>query len=164
MGAFSGVHRDPRERIVSIAFYALARQSEVKGGDDAANAKWWAIDDIPQLAFDHDFILRQAMSRIRQDIHFEPIGFGLLEETFGIGDLQRLYESILGVHFDRRNFHKKMMQTGVLREVEDESGASDKMADLAERCGVMGRKRKLFCFDEESYNHMKESGSFRLEF
>lgn len=164
LGAFSGVHRDPRERIVSIAFYALARQSEVKGGDDAANAKWWAIDDIPQLAFDHDFILRQAMSRIRQDIHFEPIGFGLLEEKFGIGDLQRLYESILGVHFDRRNFHKKMMQTGVLREVEDESGASDKMADLAERCGVMGRKRKLFCFDEESYNHMKESGSFRLEF
>ena len=104
------------------------------------------------------------MSRIRQDIHFEPISFGLLEKKFGIGDLQRLYESILGVHFDRRNFHKKMMQTGVLREVEDESGASDKMADLAERCGVMGRKRKLFCFDEESYNHMKESGSFRLEF
>ena len=59
----------------------------------------------------------------------------------------------------------KMREAGkILREVEDESGASDKMADLAERCGVMGRKRKLFCFDEESYNHMKESGSFRLEF
>lgn len=164
LGAFSGVHRDPRERIVSIAFYALARQSEVKGGDDAAKAQWWAIDDIPQLAFDHDFILRQAMSRLRQDIHFEPVGFGLLDEQFTIGDLQRLYESILGVHFDRRNFYKKMLQTGVLKEVEDETASDGMVADLAEHCNVMGRKRKLFCFDQVNYSHMKEGGNFRLEF
>lgn len=118
LGAFSGVHRDPRERIVSIAFYALARQSEVHGGDDAAHARWWAIDDIPQLAFDHDYILRQAMNRIRQDIHFNPVGFDLLEEQFTIADLQRLYETILGVHFDRRNFYRKMLQTGILQEAE----------------------------------------------
>lgn len=120
LGTFSGVHRDPRERIISIAFYALARQSEVLGGDDAAYARWWSIDDVPQLAFDHDYILRQAMRRIRQDIHFEPIGFGLLEEEFTIADLQRLYESILGVHFDRRNFHRKMIQTGILQEADEE--------------------------------------------
>ena len=119
LGAFSGVHRDPRERIVSIAFYALARQSEVKAGDDAATARWWSINDIPQLAFDHDFILRQATQRIRQDIHFEPIGFGLLEEHFTIAELQRLYECILGVHFDRRNFYRKMLQTGILQEVDE---------------------------------------------
>lgn len=119
LGAFSGVHRDPRERIVSIAFYALARQSEVHGGDDAAHAHWWAINEIPQLAFDHDYILRQAMNRIRQDIHFEPVGFGLLEEYFTIADLQRLYECILGVHFDRRNFYRKMLQTGILQEVDE---------------------------------------------
>ena len=118
LGAFSGVHRDPRERIVSIAFYALARQSEVHGGDDAAHARWWAIDDIPQLAFDHDYLLRQAMNRIRQDIHFNPVGFDLLEEQFTIADLQRLYETILGVHFDRRNFYRKMLQTGILQEAE----------------------------------------------
>lgn len=120
LGAFSGVNRDPRERIVSIAFYVLARQSEVRGGDDAANARWWPIDEVPQLAFDHDYILRQAMRRIRQDIHFEPIGFGLLEEEFTIADLQRLYECVLGVRFDRRNFHRKMLQTGILQEVEEE--------------------------------------------
>lgn len=119
LGSFSGVNRDPRERVISIAFYSLARHSDVKGGDDAAKAKWWTIDDIPQLAFDHDYILRQAMKRIRQDIHFEPVGFDLLDEEFTIAELQRLYESILGVHFDRRNFYRKMLQTGVLEEVEE---------------------------------------------
>ena len=90
LGTFSGVNRDPRERVISIAFYSLARHSTVRGGDDAAKAKWWAIDDIPQLAFDHDYILRQAMKRIRQDIHFEPVGFDLLDEEFTIAELQRL--------------------------------------------------------------------------
>ena len=126
LGTFSGVNRDPRERVISIAFYSLARHSTVRGGDDAAKAKWWAIDDIPQLAFDHDYILRQAMKRIRQDIHFEPVGFDLLDEQFTIAELQRLYESILGVHFDRRNFYRKMLQTGVLEEVEEEEISSPK--------------------------------------
>ena len=123
LGTFSGVNRDPRERVISIAFYSLARHSAVRGGDDASKAKWWAVDDIPQLAFDHDYILRQAMKRIRRDIHFEPIGFDLLDEQFTIAELQRLYESILGVHFDRRNFYRKMLQTGVLQEAEEEEMA-----------------------------------------
>lgn len=119
LGTFSNVNRDPRERVISIAFYSLAKHSNVKGGDDAAKAKWWSIDDIPQLAFDHDYILRKAMKRIRRDIHFEPVGFDLLDNQFTMSELQRLYESILGVQFDRRNFYRKMLQTGVLDEVED---------------------------------------------
>lgn len=127
LGAFSGVNRDPRERIVSIAFYALARQSDVHGGDDAAGARWWPIGDIPQLAFDHDYILRQAMQRIRQDIHFEPVGFGLLADEFTVADLQRLYECILGVHFDRRNFYRKMLQTGILQEVDEDDARAERI-------------------------------------
>lgn len=120
LGVFSDIDRDPRERVISVAFYALAKSSEVRGGDDAAIAKWFAIDDVPHLAFDHDYILRQAMRKIKEDIHFEPVGFGLLDEEFTIADLQRLYEAILGVHFDRRNFHKKLLQTGILEEVEED--------------------------------------------
>ena len=120
LGVFSDIDRDPRERVVSVAFYALAKSSEVRGGDDAAIAQWFAIDDVPHLAFDHDYILRQAMRKIKEDIHFEPVGFGLLDEEFTIAELQRLYEAILGVHFDRRNFHKKLLQTGILEEVEED--------------------------------------------
>lgn len=153
LGAFSGVHRDPRERIVSIAFYVLARQSDVRGGDDAAKAKWWRVEDIPQLAFDHDYILRQAMSRIRQDIHFEPVGFGLLDELFTIADLQRLYESILGVHFDRRNFYNKMLKTGILQEVDEDEECGgpaartrriqDILRDVAPAPHFFGRNREM---------------------
>ena len=140
LGAFSAVNRDPRERVVTIAFYSLARQSEVRGGDDAASARWWAIGDVPQLAFDHDYILRQAMNRLRQDMHFEPVGFGLLDERFTIAELQRLYESILGIHFDRRNFYKKMLQTGILREVGGE-GAEEH---------YYGRRREMKMMDIDS--------------
>lgn len=127
LGAFSGVHRDPRERVVSVAFYALVQPSEVVGGDDASHAEWFAIEEVPQLAFDHDFILRKAMQQLRKDIYFEPIGFELLGNAFTMSELQRLYEAILGVRFDRRNFEKKMLQTGILQLAEEEY---DDIADV----------------------------------
>ena len=120
LGAFTGIHRDPRERVVSIAFYALVQPSEVTGGDDASQARWFPLDEAPQLAFDHDYILRKATQQLRKDIHFEPVGFDLLDNGFTMSELQRLYECILGVHFDRRNFEKKMLQTGILKP-EDET-------------------------------------------
>ena len=104
VGAFSDVNRDPRTRVITIAFYALAKKLTVQGGDDAAKAQWFSLNDVPRLAFDHDYILRKTMQKLRQDIHFEPIGFGLLEEEFSMSELQRLYEAILGVQFDRRNY------------------------------------------------------------
>ena len=207
LGTFTGINRDPRERVISIAFYSLSPDTEVHGGDDATNARWWPIDDIPQLAFDHDYILRQAMKRIRQDIHFEPVGFGLLREEFTMAELQRLYESILGIHFDRRNFYKKMLQTGILQEVSEtdspsyygnrremvsmdidnlfaDHAATDNgvprllMTQSLPDCDMYdettslhssprqqpGRKGKLFRFDKEGYDRMKEEGNFRLEF
>ena len=67
---FSDPHRDPRERVLSIAFLALVKIAEVKGGDDAAQAEWFSMDEIPQLAFDHDHILRMALDKLRERIHF----------------------------------------------------------------------------------------------
>lgn len=117
---FSEVNRDPRERVVTVAFFALVKQAEVKGGDDAARAQWFPIKDIPQLAFDHDNILRHAQRTLKERIHFEPIGFELMDEEFSMPDLQRLYEAIIEVKFDRRNFEKKMMQLGILDLIEPE--------------------------------------------
>lgn len=88
VGAFSDVDRDPRSRVITIAFYALAKKSFVQGNDDAAKAQWFALNEVPRLAFDHDLILRKALQKLREDIHFEPIGFDLLDKDFTIPELQ----------------------------------------------------------------------------
>jgi len=190
VGAFSDVNRDPRTRVITIAFYALAKKSEVQGGDDAAKAQWFALNEVPRLAFDHDYILRKTMEKLRQDIHFEPIGFGLLDEKFTIPELQRLYEAILGVQFDRRNFYKKILQTGIIDEVEDETtsrvsyyGERNEMRsmDIGALFGKMAkeshpsyptrsedesrrRKGTRFSFNKQRYDQLKEDNNFRLEF
>ena len=94
--AFSAPDRDPRERVISIPYFALVRLTDVKAGDDAAKAQWFPLDEIPPLAFDHDKMLREALKALRRMIHFEPIGVELLPENFTKTQLQSLYEAILG--------------------------------------------------------------------
>lgn len=161
LGAFTDVHRDPRGRIISVAFYALSRPTEVRGGDDASEARWFAINDVPRLAFDHDYILRKAMQQMRKDIHFEPIGFELLNKSFTMSELQRLYEAILGVRFDRRNFEKKMLQTEILQIVEDKEN-NDEL--FKQPTITPGRKGRKFSFNKENYDHLKQDNNFKLEF
>lgn len=148
---YSEPDRDPRERVITIAHYALVRIQEVKGGDDAAKAQWFPIDEVPQLAFDHDKILRDAMRKLRERIHFEPIGFELLPEKFTMRDLQILYESILGVKFDRRNFAKKMMHYELLNQLDETVRPTAK------------RDALLYSFNKENYELFKKKG-FQLEF
>ena len=69
LGAYTAVHRDPRERVISVVFYTLVSPAEVKGGDDARRAQWFPVGEVPQLAFDHDLILRDALQRLQGDIH-----------------------------------------------------------------------------------------------
>lgn len=148
---FSDPGRDPRERVISIAYLALVRTAEVEGGDDAAQARWFALDEVPQLAFDHESILRMAMSKLRERIHFQPIGFELLPEKFTLKELQMLYESILGVSFDRRNFAKKMFHLDILTQLDETVWPTPK------------REANLYSFNKEKYNELKQKG-FRLEF
>ena len=148
---YSDPDRDPRERVITIAHYALVRIQEVKGGDDAAKAQWFPIDEVPQLAFDHDRILRDAMKKLRERIHFEPIGFELLPEKFTMRDLQVLYESILDVKFDRRNFAKKMLHYELLNQLDETIRPTAK------------RDALLYSFNKENYELFKKKG-FQLEF
>lgn len=150
-GTFTDVDRDPRGRTVTIAYYALVKKSEVKGADDAAQARWYPIDSVPSLAFDHDRILRVALKALKEKIHFEPVGFELLPEVFTMPHLQDLYESILEVKFDRRNFASKMLKLGILTEVDDGTV----------RKGT--RNPIKYSFNPDSYSQMKAKG-FRLEF
>ncbi len=115
--SFSSLGRDPRGRVVSVAYYALLNPSMfnsivVAAGDDAADAKWFPLEDVLYadfLAFDHHEIIRIAIEKLRQEIRHYPIAFELLDELFTIKQLQTVYESILGTRFDRGNFHKKMV-------------------------------------------------------
>lgn len=118
--AFSDVERDPRERVVTIAYYALVKQMKVQGGDDANDARWFNIDEMPKLAFDHEQIFQLALRTLRERIHFQPIGFDLLDEFFTMPELQRLYEVILDVQFDRRNFQKKILQLGIVEALDED--------------------------------------------
>ena len=148
---FTDVNRDPRERVISIAYYALVRLSDVRAGDDAAKAQWFAQDEIPSLAFDHERILRTAVNRLKERICFEPIGFELLPEVFTMTELQNLYEAILGVKFDRRNFYNKMLKLGILSEAEPRPMNASR------------RVPSKYRFNREKYMELKQKG-FRLEF
>jgi len=125
LGAFSSPGRDPRGVVITDAFYALVLPQPVKAGDDAMEAQWLpfheileVIDHMPKgfnfLAFDHDDILRKAYQRLKEDICFEPIAFQLLPERFSMTQLQQIYQDVLGKEFDRRNFSRKVLDSGVL--------------------------------------------------
>ena len=148
---FSDVNRDPRERVITVAHDARVRLSEVKGGDDAASARWFAMDEVPSLAFDHDRILRMAVNRLKERIYFEPIGFELLPEVFTMTELQNLYEAILEVKFDRRNFYNKMLKLGILSEAEPRPTNASR------------RTPSKYRFNAEKYAELKQK-RFRLEF
>ncbi len=111
--AFSAPDRDPRERVISIAYFALVRLTDVKAGDDAAKAQWFPLDEIPPLAFDHDKMLREALKALRRLIHFEPIGVELLPENFTKTQLQSLYEAILGGKSGMNDSGDKMLKLGI---------------------------------------------------
>lgn len=148
---FSAPDRDPRERVVTIAYYALVRMQDVCGGDDAARAEWFALDEVPALAFDHDLILRVALKELRKQIHFEPVGFELLPEKFTIKELQLLYEAILDIKFDRRNFYNKMKHLEILTQLDETVSHSPK------------KEAYLYKFNPGKYEELKQKG-FRLEF
>ena len=149
VGTFSHIDRDPRERVITVAHYALVKLAQVEPDTDAEKAEWTSLKDIPRLAFDHDQILRIATRELRRQIHFEPVGFELLPKQFTMKELQTLYEAILDVKFDRRNFYKKMQHLELLTQVNDTTST---------------RKQPfIFEFNSEKYKELKHRG-FRLEF
>lgn len=151
VSSFSKIGRDPRERVITIAHYALVKLSDVQADTDADKAAWFAMAEIPSLAFDHDQILRVAELRLRRDIHFEPVGFDLLPEIFTMPQLQNLYEAILGVKFDRRNFAGKMKHFGILEAVDDGTPRHGTRTPIKYR------------FNKDNYDSLKSKG-FQLEF
>ncbi|MCM8542842.1 MAG: NUDIX hydrolase [Lentisphaeraceae bacterium] len=142
------VKRDPRERVVTVAYYALVNLQEhaVEAATDANNAAWFELEDLPELAFDHNMILEMALKRLQSKIRYEPIGFELLPKKFTLTQLQQLYEKIIGNELDKRNFRKKLQKMGVLVALDEIQ------KDVAHRAA------RYYSFDEEQYKEKKEKG------
>jgi 8-oxo-dGTP diphosphatase len=145
---FGAVDRDPRERIVSVAYYALVnlRDHRVHAATDARDAAWFGVNDVPHLAFDHGDILQTALERLRGKLRYQPIGFELLPKKFTLSQLQHLYELVLERELDKRNFRKRVLAMDLLIETED-----------VER-DVAHRAARLYRFDETKYRRLAKTG------
>ncbi len=142
--------RDPRGRVVSVAYYALVKPDAfaLAAATDADDAQWFDVKALPDLLFDHADILAYALGRLRAKLTYQPIGFGLLPDPFLFSDLERLYATLLDRPFDRRNFRKKALRFGILHELPQ------KVSD------GKGRPASLYQFDEARYRALKSSGFY----
>ena len=145
---FGSVKRDPRERVVSVAYYALTKPADhtTVAATDAAEAQWFAITQVPALAFDHASILDAALARLRGKLTYQPIGFELLPPKFTLSQLQRLYEAVLGEDIDKRNFRKKVLSYDLIVPLKE-----------THREGAH-RPAQLFRFDPAKYERLKKKG------
>jgi 8-oxo-dGTP diphosphatase len=145
---FGDVQRDPRDRVITVAYYALINLSEhnIKATTDARDAAWFSLCDVPKLAFDHDKILSVALGRLKGKVRYEPIGFELLPKKFTLTQLQGLYETILGQKLDKRNFRRKILKMNLLIALDETQS------------NVSHRAAKLYQFDAQKYQQLKKSG------
>src|SRR5437016_4679975 len=145
---FGAVDRDPRERVVSVGFYALVKQAayDTKAATDANDARWFPMSKVPKLAFDHADILATALARLKSKVRYQPIGFELLPRRFTLSQLQHLYEAVLETKLDKRNFRKKLLSFCLLVPLKETQMA--------------GRHRpaQLFRFDADKYEKLKKRG------
>ena len=129
--SFGKPDRDPRGRVVTIAYFALiSADRKLKAGSDAAEAAWFPMDDLPPLAFDHATILNYALERLRNKLEYTTVGFQLLPEKFTLTELQEVYTAILGKELDKRNFRRKMSVLKILKPLPEYRRGGQRPAQL----------------------------------
>lgn len=145
---YGAVDRDPRERVISVAYFALVKMAGtlIQADTDAQSAAWFAVDDTPSLAFDHAVILETAVQRLRAKVRYQPVGFELLPRKFKLSQLQHLYEVVLEKSLDKRNFRKKVLKMGLLEELDE-----------IEK-DVSHRAARLYRFDRRKYQELEKAG------
>jgi len=120
---FGDPHRDPRTRVITVAYFALVSPEKLnlQAATDVEEVRWFSMYKLPDLAFDHKEILDYALERLRNKLNYTTVGFQLLPEKFTLTELQKVYEVILDKKLDKRNFRKKILSMGILRECEGET-------------------------------------------
>lgn len=142
---FGALRRDPRDRVITVAYFALAPREtmKLKASFDAKSAKLFSVRIVPRLAFDHSAIIRYALTRLRNKIQYTNAAWSMLPKVFTLGELQGLYESILGKRLDKRNFRKKIISLGIIK------GASGL------KKGLRQRPARLYTFKTRRYTELK---------
>jgi 8-oxo-dGTP diphosphatase len=136
--------RDPESRIISVGYYSLLATEKVTLKWKGRNVKWYPVSDITDLAFDHFHILKCALSALRRELLYEPIGFELLPGKFTLSQLQKLYEVVLGVELDKRNFRKKIARMKYLIPLDEK------------QTGVAHKPARLYMFSREVYEKTRK--------
>ena len=145
VGVFGEIERDPGERVISIAYYALINMDDYDRELALAyNACWADINNLPDLVFDHGEMVEKARDLMKQQVGRAPIGFNLLPKLFTLTQLQTLYEAIYGEKLDKRNFRKRVADMEFIEQTDeiDKSGSK--------------RGARLFRFNNDMYNRMKK--------
>lgn len=144
---YGEVDRDPGERVISVAYYALIRvdkyQEEI---GEKYNAHWFDITGFPKLVFDHNEMVDKALRRLKRKTRIQPVGFELLPKKFTIPQLQKLYEAIYQRELDKRNFRKKILSLGVLNKLDEKDKESSKKGAF------------LYEFNQEKYIVLQDRG------
>jgi 8-oxo-dGTP diphosphatase len=146
--SFGEPKRDPRERVISVSYFALVALEghSLEASTDAEKVVWFPVADLPTLAFDHEEIIEIALGRLKSKVRYEPIGFELLPPQFTLSELQRLYETVLEQTLDKRNFRKKILAMGLLADT------GEIQQDVAHRAA------RLYRFDEKRYKQLRKTG------
>ena len=152
LGSYGKVDRDPRARIITIAYMALIRPDQkIKADTDALDAAWFSVYSLPQLAFDHKKIINDALEQLRYEIQTTNIAFQILPKKFTMSQLQHLYELVLDRPLDKRNFRKRIKEFGILKE------HNETIMEGAHRPAV------LYSFSSNKYSNIRDKISVFLK-
>jgi ADP-ribose pyrophosphatase YjhB (NUDIX family) len=141
------IRAEPNARVITVAYYSLVRadQYELHASSFAQDAFWHDIEYLPALGFDHLDIIQAALRELKFKSKYQPLGFELLPEKFTLGQLQKLYEAILGTELDKRNFRRKIIKMSFLTPLKEK------------QIGVPHKPARFFTFDKEKYQSYKSN-------
>ncbi|MFN5208675.1 MAG: NUDIX hydrolase [Bacteroidota bacterium] len=141
------IRDEPMARVITVAYFSLVKPDSYQPSASlfAKKAGWYPISAVPPLAFDHNNILNKALVALKDKLKSQPIGFELLPEKFTLGQLQKLYELVLGRELDKRNFRRKILNKKILIPL------------VEKQKGVPHKQAQLFMFDKETYEVMRTS-------
>lgn len=150
---FGKVNRHPLGRIITVAYFALVHIDSItpKPSSFAKSIDWYQLNELPpNLAFDHEEILNKAIERLRRKVQTQPVGFELLPAKFTLSQLRKLYEAILGVEMDKRNFRRKILKTDLILPTDE------KQKNVAHKAA------RYYTFDKIKYEELSAKG-YRFE-